>query len=139
MLACQRNPRSSPEFPCSWRNSGELGGTLALAVRRPEEIMQAIQQIINNTKAYYCLECGKCTAVCPISRREPVYSPRLTVERAIWGEGEGLLTDLLLWSCLTCQQCYERCPSAVHYVEFIRDLRALARGSGQEGLSLIHI
>jgi heterodisulfide reductase subunit D len=95
--------------------------------------MQAIQQIINNTKAYYCLECGKCTSVCPISRREPDYSPRLTVERAIWGEEE-LLTDVLLWSCLTCQHCSERCPSGVHYVEFMRDLRALARGAGEEGL-----
>jgi Fe-S oxidoreductase len=96
--------------------------------------MEAIQQIIKNTKAYYCLECGKCTAVCPISRREYAYSPRLTVERAIWGEGEELLTDALLWSCLTCQHCSTRCPSDVHYVEFIRDLRALARGEGEEGL-----
>ena len=96
--------------------------------------MEAIKQIIKNTKAYYCLECGKCTAVCPISRREPAYSPRLTVERVLWGEGEELLTDALLWSCLTCQHCSERCPSAVHYVEFIRDLRALARGVGAEGL-----
>jgi heterodisulfide reductase subunit D len=96
--------------------------------------MQAIQQIIRDTKAYYCLECGKCTSVCPISRREPDYSPRLAVERAIWGEGEELLADALLWSCLTCQQCAERCPSGVHYVEFIRDLRALARGAGEEGL-----
>jgi heterodisulfide reductase subunit D len=98
------------------------------------EIMEAIQQIIQNTRAYYCLECGKCTSVCPISRREPAYSPRLTVERAIWGEGDELLTDVLLWSCLTCQQCSTRCPSNVHYVEFIRDLRALARGMGEEGL-----
>ncbi len=96
--------------------------------------MEAIKHIINNTKAYYCLECGKCTAICPISRREATYSPRLTVERALWGEGEELLTDALLWSCLTCQQCSTRCPSAVHYVEFIRDMRALARGEGEEGL-----
>ena len=96
--------------------------------------MEAVQEIIKNTKAYYCLECGKCTSVCPISRREPDYSPRFTVERAIWGEGEALLTDALLWSCLTCQHCSERCPSDVHYVEFIRDLRALARGEGEEGL-----
>ena len=96
--------------------------------------MEAIKQIIKNTKAYYCLECGKCTAVCPISRREPGYSPRLTVERVLWGEGEELLTDALLWSCLTCQHCSTRCPSDVHYVEFIRDMRALARGEGEEGL-----
>jgi heterodisulfide reductase subunit D len=95
--------------------------------------MEAIKQIIKNTKAYYCLECGKCTSVCPISRRDPAYSPRLTVERTIWGEGDELLTDALLWSCLTCQHCSTRCPSDVHYVEFIRDLRALARGVGQEG------
>jgi heterodisulfide reductase subunit D len=98
--------------------------------------MEAIKQIIQNTKAYYCLECGKCTSVCPISRREPAYSPRLTVERVLWGEGEELLTDALLWSCLTCQQCSMRCPSDVHYVEFIRDLRALARGMGEEGLCI---
>jgi Fe-S oxidoreductase len=96
--------------------------------------MEAIQQIIKSTKAYYCLECGKCTSVCPISRREPAYSPRLTVERALWGEGGELLTDVLLWSCLTCQQCSTRCPSDVRYVDFIRDLRALARRAGQEGL-----
>jgi len=96
--------------------------------------MQVIKQIIKNTKAYYCLECGKCTAVCPISRREPAYSPRLTVEKVLWGEGEELLTDALLWSCLTCQRCSTRCPSDVHYVEFIRGLRALARGAGEEGL-----
>ncbi len=96
--------------------------------------MESIHQIINVTKAYYCLECGKCTAVCPISRREPTYSPRRTVERAIWGEGEELLADVLLWSCLTCQHCSTRCPSDVHYVEFIRNLRALARGAGHEGL-----
>ena len=97
-------------------------------------VMEAIQQIIKSTKAYYCLECGKCTSVCPISRREPAYSPRLTVERAMWGEGEELLTDALLWSCLTCQHCSERCPSDVYYAEFIRDLRALARGAGEQGL-----
>lgn len=96
--------------------------------------MEAIKQIIKNTKAYYCLECGKCTAVCPISRREYAYSPRFTVERALWGEGDELLADVLLWSCLACQQCSTRCPSGVHYVEFIRDLRALARGAGEEGL-----
>ncbi len=96
--------------------------------------MEAIQQIIKNTKAYYCLECGKCTSICPISRREPAYSPRLTVERTLWGEGEELLTDVLLWSCLTCQQCTVRCPSDVYYVEFIRDMRALARQQNEEGL-----
>jgi len=96
--------------------------------------MEAIQQIIKNTKAYYCLECGKCTSICPISRRDSAYSPRLTVEKALWGKGEELLTDALLWSCLTCQQCSVRCPSDVYYVEFIRDMRALARERNEEGL-----
>ena len=96
--------------------------------------MEAIQRAIRSTKVYYCLECGKCTSVCPISRHDGAYSPRRVVEEAIMGRAEELLSDLLLWHCLTCRQCSQVCPSDVHYAEFIRALRAEAHARGQEGL-----
>lgn len=95
--------------------------------------IEVIRHIIEETKAYYCLECGKCTSACPISWREPTFSPRLMVERAVKGRVGELLTDGLLWVCLTCKRCSEICPSDVYYSEFTRDLRAEARRIGQEG------
>jgi len=90
-----------------------------------------MEKAIKETHAYLCLECGKCTAVCPLARLNPAYSPRLTVERALWG-GD-LAHDRLLWSCLTCEACSERCQSDVAYAEFIRYLRAQAWKGGQSG------
>jgi len=90
-----------------------------------------MEKAIKETHAYRCLDCGKCTAVCPLARLNPTYSPRLTVERALWG-GD-LAHDRFLWSCLTCGACSERCQSDVAYAEFIRHLRTQAWKGGQSG------
>jgi len=91
-----------------------------------------VKQAIQNNRAHYCLDCGKCTAVCPVSRREAAFSPRAFVEATINDE-KALLADNRLWACLTCRRCSEVCPSDVRFGEFTRDLRAWARGNGQEG------
>jgi heterodisulfide reductase subunit D len=95
--------------------------------------MDAIAHRVRQNRAYYCLECGKCTAVCPISRREATFSPRSMVEATISDRGGELLHDGRLWSCLTCRRCSLICPSDVRFSEFTRDLRAVARGVEQEG------
>ncbi len=96
--------------------------------------MSPFEEAIKRAKAYYCLDCGKCTSVCPISRLDPDYSPRRTVQRALSGDEGELLRDGLLWSCLTCKLCNERCESDVLYSELIRDLRIEAHRIGEEGL-----
>jgi len=99
-----------------------------------KESQQVFQDVVNRAKAYYCLDCGKCTSVCPISLLNEDYSPRLTVQKALLGSPEALLKDELLWSCLTCGRCDEICESDVHYSEFIKDLRIEAHRIGQEGV-----
>ncbi len=94
-----------------------------------------LSEIISNNRAWYCLECGKCSAVCPITRwaTRTYTSPRLLVEKAIEGWTAEVLDDPLFWSCLTCKRCSEVCPSEVYFSEFLRDARALARGQGRSG------
>jgi heterodisulfide reductase subunit D len=99
-----------------------------------KESQQVFQDVVNRAKAYYCLDCGKCTSVCPISLLNEGYSPRLTVQKALLGNPEVLLKDELLWSCLTCGRCDEICESNVHYTEFIKDLRIEAYKIGREGV-----
>jgi heterodisulfide reductase subunit D len=96
---------------------------------------EPMRDVISRNRAWYCLECGKCSAVCPITRWETreYTSPRLLVEKAIEGRTGEVLDDLLFWSCLTCKRCSELCPSDVHFSEFLRDARALARQDGRAG------
>jgi heterodisulfide reductase subunit D len=92
-----------------------------------------LEDIIKETKTYYCLECGKCTAVCPVSRHNSNFSPRLMLERALMDfEGE-LIHDRELFSCLACYACSNLCPSDVDYPVFTQKVRNLASGQGEHG------
>lgn len=97
--------------------------------------MSKLRDIIDRNRVWYCLECGKCSAVCPITAWENrVYSsPRLLVEKAFNGDAEDVFDDPLFWSCLTCKRCSELCPSDVFFSEFVRDARQLARSNGRSG------
>ncbi len=95
--------------------------------------MSEIRRIITDTRAYSCLDCGKCTVACPISNYDPDYSPRKVVGSALSGDGTELLRNGQLWSCITCSMCEERCQSGVQYTELIRSLRIEAHGLGETG------
>ena len=97
--------------------------------------MSGIAQGIKTSKAYYCLECGKCTASCPVARYNGGFSPRRIVADAIEGSAERLLTDTLLWVCLACGMCRRRCPMDVDFSGFVRSLRTAALRDGYSGLA----
>jgi len=92
-----------------------------------------INQIIKDTRAYSCLDCGKCTVACPISQYDPDYSPRKLVYNALCGHESAILNNGQLWSCITCYMCQERCNSGVQYTELIKLLRAEAHALGNTG------
>ena len=89
-----------------------------------------MKQIIQKTKAYYCVECGKCSGFCPVARVNENFSPRIIVEKALSGMKEDIEGDRELWSCLTCEACSMKCPSNVKYSEFIQGIRSNAFNSG---------
>jgi Fe-S oxidoreductase len=91
------------------------------------------EQILKRTRAFLCLDCGKCTGSCPVSRVDVAYSPRKTIERVLVGRPEDLIDDRYLWSCLTCGLCTIRCPSDVDYPAFVIAARMKARKGGVEG------
>ena len=112
-------------------------GPNPLKVKHKEKEIPAkrepFSEIIENTNIRLCLECGKCSSSCPITRMNPDFSPRMTVKR-ILGGAEGIsVNDPGIWACLTCGLCQERCPSDVHYVDFVRACREEARLMGITG------
>jgi len=92
------------------------------------------QLVVQRTRAYLCLDCGKCTGSCPLARVDVEYSPRRIVERVVSGEVEGLMADPHLWMCMTCGLCSARCPSDVDFSRFILEMRAEAFRAGERGI-----
>lgn len=92
------------------------------------------QTIIQRTRAYLCLDCGKCTGSCPLARVDLDYSPRRIVERVVSGDADSVLFDPHLWACMTCGLCSARCPSDVDFTRFIVEMRAEAFRSGERGI-----
>ena len=85
-----------------------------------------------------CVECGRCTSVCPATSTEKPLDPRKMVHHlkdamneAAIGEGgkerRMLVGDLVsrdeLWSCTTCGACMEACPLHIEHIPAIVDMR----------------
>jgi Fe-S oxidoreductase/coenzyme F420-reducing hydrogenase delta subunit len=94
---------------------------------------EPISEIIEKTNVRQCLECGKCSSSCPITKMNPDFSPRMTVKRVLTEAEEVSVTDEGIWTCLTCGLCQERCPSNVQYVDFVRACRQEASQLGITG------
>jgi len=84
--------------------------------------MATVDDLVEDTGAYDCVECGKCTSVCPVAALNPDFAPRLIVVKALEG-AEGLSQERDIWACITCEMCSDMCPYKVDYSGFIRGLR----------------
>ena len=63
-----------------------------------------------------CIQCNKCTHVCPQNMIDPTFSPRGYLLKALMGESEELEAGPEIWQCLTCLKCQDACPSSTDWV-----------------------
>lgn len=90
-----------------------------------------LTRVIKETGIRLCLDCGKCTVVCPVAKYDHDFNPRLIVQGALRCNGSEPV-DATVWSCLSCNMCMERCNYNVKYTDFIRSLRYKAVAEGAE-------
>lgn len=93
--------------------------------------MLNLKELIETTRVYYCLDCGKCTTSCPVAIRDENFSPRRLVAAGIFDPLDEILQQKFLWFCLTCNTCTQRCPSDVKFIDFVKGLRILGQKSYQ--------
>jgi len=78
-----------------------------------------------------CIQCGRCTAGCPVSLRT-----HLNVRRVVYdgmrGVGPKDAKGLpAAWNCTTCSNCTDRCPKGVKPMELVIGLRSAAIEKGR--------
>jgi Fe-S oxidoreductase/nitrate reductase gamma subunit len=91
--------------------------------------------------SYSCTECGRCSDSCPATFTGKPLQPRLLIHDIklnllknsvrdknkvlplIGGEGEGSVSEEVLWECTTCGACMEVCPVFIEHVPKIVDMR----------------
>lgn len=102
-----------------------------------EEVEQTGQIGVSTAKDYSrwhlmsldaCMECGRCTEVCPAHNVGKVLNPKRIVQdiRGIM-HGDASVVDTVteeaLWACTTCNACVEACPVLIRHVDIIVDAR----------------
>ncbi len=83
-----------------------------------------------------CMECGRCTEVCPAWNVGKVLNPKQVVQdiRTAMESGEDVATAIsqeALWACTTCNACVEACPVLIRHVDLIVDVRRNLVSEGQ--------
>jgi heterodisulfide reductase subunit C len=68
-----------------------------------------------------CMNCGVCTAVCPLGS---AVLPRRVCRDAVLGLRDAVVEYTEeIYSCLLCRMCESNCPAGVHITANIRALR----------------
>jgi heterodisulfide reductase subunit C len=81
------------------------------------------EELLAFTGTFACINCGTCTAVCPLPR-EDVLLPRQIIRLLHLGRREELRDRAeAIYSCLLCRLCEETCPAGVRIPDILRFLR----------------
>lgn len=72
-----------------------------------------------------CYQCKKCSSGCTVTGLASS-PPSEIIRRLHLGAGEELLSSDLIWTCVSCETCYARCPMGIDMVAVMDALRSLA-------------
>ena len=79
----------------------------------------------------YCFQCAKCTSGCEAHKLLEL-EPHKTIALLKLGLITELVNDDIIWTCMTCYKCRERCPQRVAPVEVLFALKNMAVASGKQ-------
>ncbi len=114
------DPRSGPAAP----------GVFPKSERELRDaFLAAIDRIPGGARLDRCIQCGTCTASCPVSYAMDV-TPRQVISMFRAGAMEELLESRTIWVCASCYHCTTRCPADIQITDLIYALRRVAIETG---------
>lgn len=105
-------------------------GVLARSERDLREAFLAeIERIPGGGRLNQCIQCGTCTASCPVSFAMDL-TPRQVIGMFRAGAIEELLESRTIWVCASCYQCTMRCPADIRITELLYAFKRIAIDRG---------
>lgn len=83
----------------------------------------------NAKKILRCIQCGTCSASCPLTDRMD-HAPRELFALIRDGEMEEVLRSNTIWYCVSCYYCMVRCPQEIPVTDLIYALKQMAESCG---------
>ena len=95
-----------------------------------KEINERLSKL-QNESSDYCFQCAKCTAGCEAHKLLEL-EPHKIVALLKKGLIDEMINSDLIWTCMSCFKCWERCPQKVAPVEILTALKNMAVASGKQ-------
>jgi heterodisulfide reductase subunit C len=95
--------------------------------KRISEILKKLEEEIPD----FCFQCGKCTSGCEAMKLLEL-EPHKIMSMSKLGFIDELINSDIIWTCITCYKCKERCPQNVAPVEVLYSLKNIAIAAGKQ-------
>jgi heterodisulfide reductase subunit C len=83
-----------------------------------------VRTIPKGNKIDQCLQCGTCSASCPVSEAMD-YSPREIIAALRARMLDRVLRSNTVWLCCSCYSCTVRCPAGIPFTDVMYELKRL--------------
>jgi len=77
-----------------------------------------------------CIQCGMCSASCPVREVVPSFSPQRLIAKILLGLKEEVLASDEIWFCARCNYCTANCRKNIRPGDIITAVRTLALREG---------
>jgi len=88
-------------------------------------------------KLFSCIQCGTCSATCPVSPYMD-YTPRRIIAMIRGGFKQEVLTSVTTWLCASCYSCSVECPQEINITDIMYALKrkAIRENSDPKGFAI---
>ncbi|KAA0004675.1 MAG: 4Fe-4S dicluster domain-containing protein [Thermoplasmata archaeon] len=94
------------------------------------EINKRLSNLQNETSDY-CFQCAKCTSGCEAHKLLEL-EPHKIVALLKKGLIDEMVNSDIIWTCIGCYKCWERCPQKVAPVQILYTLKNMAVANGKQ-------
>ena len=94
------------------------------------EINQRLSKLLDESSDY-CYQCAKCTSGCEAHKLLEL-EPHKIIALLKRGLIDEMINSEVIWTCMSCFKCRERCPQKVAPVDVLFSLKNLAVASGKQ-------